>query len=91
MPGDARLDPSLLRAAIADVDQAMSQARHGATTIPAAVIAIRHALTRLLASVGQSDQADQLLREVVAGLQQGDPTFCARATTIFIQLGGQPT
>lgn len=91
MAADARLDPNLLRAAIADVDHAMSQARHGTTTIPAAVTAICRALTRLRASAGQSDQADQFVRGVVEGLQQGDRTFCTRAATIFMQLGGPAT
>jgi hypothetical protein len=91
MAADARLDPGALLAVIAEIDHVMAQARRDATTIPAAVIAIRHALTRLHASAGQSDQAEQLIRGVFTGLRQGDPTFCTRAATIFIQLGGQTT
>jgi hypothetical protein len=89
MSADARLDPGALLAAIAEIDQAMSQARHDATTIPAAMIAIRSALAGIRASAGGPDQAEQLLAGVVAGLRQGAPTFCARATSIFIQLGGR--
>ena len=91
MAADARLDPGALLAAIAEIDQAMAEARHGATTIPAAVTAICRGLTRLRASAGQSDRAAQLVEGVVAALRQGDAAFGAQVAAIFTQLGGQAT
>lgn len=91
MSGDVRSDASRLRAAIADIDQALSQVRHDATTIPAAMVAIRAALTMLHVPAGQSDQADRLVRGVIAGLRQGDATFGAQVAAILTQIGGHTT